>query len=148
MAERLVIYCEDNSFVSNMVTERLHRRTLHRIGAVAPDLATAFELLDKVSKGEFLDPRGVLDPKIVLLVDGELKGYNEGDNHPRDIYDRAKKLGIEVPIVGLSEKGLAYWGLEVGVHIAADITKEEFGKNWDIVGQTLDALPEPEPRTP
>lgn len=138
MVERRILHCEDDILIRKLVERVLPPHI--EVVAFAPTLEISLEQLELIRAGK-------LDVN-VLLLDGKLKGYKEGDNHPKTIVDRAAELGIQAARVGLSGDGLVHWGLELGVNLEADITKTEFGSNLSILGQVLDHLPAPQTRTP
>jgi hypothetical protein len=101
----------------------------HSVVGQASDLASAFDVLEKISNQE-------IEANAVLL-DGNLSYGGEGSD-ARAIRARIGELGLSVRTIGMAGKPMA----ELGVEVDADLQKP-----ISIVrlAEILDELPEPTP---
>ncbi|HET6864172.1 MAG TPA: hypothetical protein VFH37_03180 [Candidatus Saccharimonadales bacterium] len=135
MERAKVLHFEDNEFWQQKVAEALESSG-HEVVGVANDYPEAEDNLVKLAKG--------LHAANVVLMNSQLRGGNFM-NHPQTIAADIKRKKIDIPVIGLSQRGLALRGLVLGRDMDADILKSDFLLDSDILRAELDELPEPKP---
>ena len=132
MQEARILHIEDSEDFRNAVDLLLCIRGLHKVVAHAETVSEAGNMIDAIKEGK-------LDANVIFL-DGNLRG-GEGMNHPKVVLSHMKVRELDLPVIGISNDGLAMKGMEVDRDIVADLIKYQL--KTDTLDRLLDSLPEP-----